>query len=134
MTHLWCTYTYNKHMINIPRADDEHTAHTQKSVLGATSKTNKQYIYRHCPNSREGGQPHFKKFNRKDFLTKVGRGRDHKHIVKNRSTLFCMIYYSNWPNQGTLCHSDCTPDPQKVIRMIENVNSKPKISWFCQKF
>ena len=31
-------------MINIPRADDEHTAHTQKSVLGATSKTNKQYI------------------------------------------------------------------------------------------
>ena len=22
-----------------------------------------------------------------------------KHIVKNRSTLFCMIYYSIWPNQ-----------------------------------
>ena len=48
-----------------------------------------------------------------------------KHIVK--------IYYSIWPNQGTLCLSDCTPDPQKVIRIIENVNSKPKMSWFLSK-
>ena len=29
--------------------------------LGVTSKKNKQYIQRHCPNKREGGQPHLKK-------------------------------------------------------------------------
>ena len=67
------------------------------------------------------------------FWQKLEREGVTKHIVKNRSTLFCMIYYSIWPNQGTLCHSDFTPDPQKVIRMIENVNSKPKMSWFLSK-
>ena len=72
---------------------------------------------------------------RNDFLTKVGDGGEGvtKHIVKNRSTLFCMIYYSIWPNQGTLCLSVCTPDPQKVMRIIENVNSRPKIWWFLSK-
>ena len=55
-------------------------------------------------------------------------------IVKNRSTLFCMIYYSIWPSQGTLCLSVCTPDPQKVIRIINNVNSKPTMSWFLFDF
>ena len=45
-----------------------------------------------------------------------------KHIVKNRSTLFCMTYYSIWPNQGILCISVCTHDPQKVIVIIENVS------------
>ena len=56
-----------------------------------------------------------------------------KHIVKNRNNLFCMIYYSIWLNQGTLCLSVCTPDPQKEIRIKENVNSKPKMSWFLSK-
>ena len=46
------------------------------------------------------------------------------YIFKNRSTLFCMMYYSIWPNQGTLCLSVCTPDPQKVIWTIENVSLK----------
>ena len=34
----------------------------------------KQYIYRHCPNRRGGGQTHFKKLKKIDFLTKVGEG------------------------------------------------------------
>ena len=51
---------------------------------------------------------------RNDFLTKVGEGGVTKHIVKNRNTLFCVIYYSIWPNQGVLCLSVSTPDPQKV--------------------
>ena len=34
-----------------------------------------------------------------------------------------MIYYSTWPNKGTLCLSVCTPDLQKVIRIIENVQA-----------
>ena len=83
------------------------------------------------------------------FLTKVREGGGQKQIVKNRSTPFCMIYYSIWPNQfptscgkcpllfyegflyaykvcknpfkGNLCLSVCTPDPQKVIGIIENV-------------
>ena len=38
----------------------------------------KGYIQRHCPNTREGGQPHFKKLKRNDFLTKVGEGEGHK--------------------------------------------------------
>ena len=38
----------------------------------------KQYICRHCPNKREGGQPHFKKIKRNNFLTKVGEGGCHK--------------------------------------------------------
>ena len=67
------------------------------------------------------------------FWQKLEREGVTKHIVKNRSTLFCMIYYSIWPNQGTLCLSVCTPDPQKVIRIIENVNSKPKMSCFLSK-
>ena len=67
------------------------------------------------------------------FWQKLEREGVIKHVVKNRSTLFCMIYYSIWPNQGTLCLSVCTPDPQKVIRIIENVNSKPKMSWFLSK-
>ena len=41
-------------------------------------KKKKQYIYRHCPNRRGGGQPHFKKLKRNDFLTKVGEGGGHK--------------------------------------------------------
>ena len=35
-----------------------------------------------------------------------------------------MIYYSIWPNQGTLCLSVCTPDPQKVVGITENVSFK----------
>ena len=46
----------------------------------------------HCPKGREGGQPHFKELKRNEFLTKVGEGGITKHIVKNISTLFCMIY------------------------------------------
>ena len=67
------------------------------------------------------------------FSQKLEREGVTKHIVKNRSTLYCMIYYSIWPNQGTLCLSVCTPDPQKVIRIIENVNSKPIMSRFLSK-
>ena len=33
------------------------------------------------------------------FWQKLEREGVTKHIVKNRSTLFCMIYYSIWPNQ-----------------------------------
>ena len=64
------------------------------------------------------------------FWQKFKRERVKKHIVKNRSTLFCMIYYWIWPNQGTLCLFVCTPDPQKVISIIDNVNSKPEMSRF----
>ena len=60
--------------------------------LGVPSKKNR-------PNRREEGQLHFKKLKRNNFLTKVGEGGVTKHIVKNRSTLFCMFYYSIWPNQ-----------------------------------
>ena len=67
------------------------------------------------------------------FWQKLEREGVTKHIVKNRSTLFCMIYYSIWPNQGTLCLYVCTPDPQKVIGIIENVTLKPKISSFLSK-
>ena len=77
--------------------------------------------------------PISKKLKQMIFWQKMEREGVTKYIVKNRSTLFCMIYYSIWPNQGTLCPSDCTPDPQKVIRMIENVNSKPKMSRFLSK-
>ena len=49
----------------------------QKDSLGVTSKK-KQYICRHCPNRRGGGQPHVKKLKRNDFLTKVGEGGGHK--------------------------------------------------------
>ena len=82
------------------------------------------------------------------FSQKLEREGVAKHNVKNRSTIFCIIYYSIWPNQfpttcrkcpflfyegflyaynpfkGTLCLSVCTPDPQKVIGMIENVSFK----------
>ena len=37
----------------------------------------KQYIQRHRPNRREGGQQNFKKLKRDDFL-KVGEGGGHK--------------------------------------------------------
>ena len=47
-----------------------------KSIRGAVNK--KQYIYIHCPNRRGGGQPHFKKLKRNDFLTKVGEAGGHK--------------------------------------------------------
>ena len=49
-------------------------------LRGAVKKNKKQYIYRHCPNRREGGQPHFKKLKINDFLTKVGVGGGHKNI------------------------------------------------------
>ena len=94
--------------------------------LGVPSKKNR-------PNRREEGQLHFKKLKRNNFLTKVGEGGVTKHFVKNWSTLFCVICYWIWPNQGNLCLSVCTPDPQKVIRIIENVNSKPKFLWFLSK-
>ena len=59
------------------------------------------------------------------FWQKLEREGVTKHIVKNKSTLFCIIYYSILPNQGSLCLSVCTPDPQKVIRIIENVCFDP---------
>ena len=40
-----------------------------------------------------------KNWNEMIFLTKVREGGGQKQIVKNRSTPFCMIYYSIWPNQ-----------------------------------
>ena len=49
------------------------------------------------------------------FWQKLEREGITKYIVKNRSTQFCIIHYFIWPNQGTLCLSVCTPDPQKVI-------------------
>ena len=66
--------------------------------------------------------PISKKIKRNDFLTKVGEGGGAKHIVKNKNTLFCMIYYSIWSNQGTLCLFVCTSDPQKEIGIIVNVS------------
>ena len=70
-----------------------------------------------------GGEvnPISKKLKELIFRQKLEREGVTKHIVKYRSTLFCMIYYSIWPNQGTQCLSVCTPDPKKVIRIIENV-------------
>ena len=56
------------------------------------------------------------------------RGRGSQNLLSKIEALFCMIYFSIWPNQGTLCLSVCTHDPQKVIRIIENVNAKPKMS------
>ena len=50
---------------------------TKMFRLGVPSKKN-QYIYRHCPNRREGGQPHFKKIKNEYFLTKVAGGGGHK--------------------------------------------------------
>ena len=82
------------------------------------SKKQQPYIQRHCPSRREGGQPHFKTSKEMIFWQKLEREGVTKHIVKIRSTLFCMIYHSIWPNQGTFC----TPDPQKVIGIIENVS------------
>ena len=49
--------------------DDEIYIRVINLAKGCRQK-NKQYIYRHCPNSREGGQPHFKKFKRNDFFDK----------------------------------------------------------------
>ena len=51
-------------------------------VRGNVNKKTKQYIYRHCPNRRGGGQPHFKKLKRNDFLTKVGEGGGHKKYCR----------------------------------------------------
>ena len=48
------------------------------SCLRGDVQKKTQYIYRHCPNRRGGGQPHFKKLKRNDFLTKVGEGGGHK--------------------------------------------------------
>ena len=41
------------------------------------------------------------------FLTKVREGGGQKHIVKNRRTPFCMIYYSIWPNQFQTTYGKC---------------------------
>ena len=61
------------------------------------------------------------------------------HIVKNRNILFCMTYYSIWPNQGTLCLSVCTPNPQKVIRTswgwaVPSSSLARSCSWNCSWF
>ena len=37
---------------------------------------------------QKSGQPHVKKINRNDFLTKVGEGGGPKYIVKNNSLYF----------------------------------------------
>ena len=71
------------------------------------------------------------------FGQKLEREGVTQHIVKNRITLFCMIYYSIWPIKvfegclqlkksikGTLFLPVCTPDPQKVIGIIEIVSFK----------
>ena len=70
--------------------------------------------------------PISKKLKERIFWQKLEREGVTKHIGKNRSTLFCMIYYSIWPNQGTLCLSVCTSDPQKVVGITENVSFKAK--------
>ena len=57
---------------------------------------------------QKGGRefnPISNKWKEKVFWQKFEREGVTKHIAKNRSTLFCMIYYSIWPNQGTLCLS-----------------------------
>ena len=46
-------------------------------LLRGNVKKKKQYICWHCPNRREGGQPHVKKFKWNNFLTKVGEGGGH---------------------------------------------------------
>ena len=70
------------------------------------------------------------------IFNKNWRGRGSQNILsKKRSTLFCKIHYSIWPNQGTLCLSFCTPDPQKVHRDNRECKFKcPKFHNFCQKF
>ena len=59
------------------RASSEGGAKLRDNNKGCRQKR-KQYIYRHCPNRREGGQPHFKKLKRHDFLTKVREGGGHQ--------------------------------------------------------
>ena len=113
------------------------------------SKINKKrYICWHCPWWRGGGKHHVKKLKLNDFLSKVREGWSQKQIVKNRSTPFCMIYYSIWPNQfPTSCgkcpllfhegflyaykayNRECKGQrPKKTIKVL-----KPKILWFLSK-
>ena len=60
--------------------------------------------------------PISKKMKRNEFLTKVGEGGVTKHIVKNRCTLFCMIYYSIWPNQ--LAFPSCVNENENAVLVI----------------
>ena len=88
----------------------------------------KKYIWRHCPNRRGGGHPHFKNWKELNFWQKLEREGVTNILSKiealyfvwfitlsiplyPKSTLFCMINYSVY-----------TPDPQKVIGIIENVS------------
>ena len=81
--------------------------------------------------------PMSKNLNEIIFWHKLEREGVTKHIVKNRSTLFSMIQYSIWPIkvfegclhlknpfERTMCLPVCTPDPQKVIGIIETVSFK----------
>ena len=75
---------------------------SQTSNVRGTLKKNPVYLK--TLSKREGGRSTtFQKIKKKWFFDKSWeREGVTKHIVKNRSTLFCMIYYSIWPNQGTL--------------------------------
>ena len=66
----------------------------------------------------------FQKIEKNDFLTKVGEEGGYKTYLHN------LVLNLAQPRN---CLSVCTPDPQKVIRIIEKVNSKPKMSLFLSK-
>ena len=51
-----------------------------------------------------------------NFWQKLEREGVTKHIVKNRCTLFCMIYYSIWPNQ--LAFPSCVNENENAVLVI----------------
>ena len=63
-----------------------------------------------------------------------------KHIVKNRSTIFCIIYYSIWPNQFPttcekgLCVFQSVPPSERNRDNREYKSRSLEFHDFCQKF
>ena len=60
--------------------------------------------------------PISKKWKEMNFWQKLEREGVTKHIVKNRCTLFCMIYYSIWPNQ--LAFPSCVNENENAVLVI----------------
>ena len=99
--------------------------HVKNLLRGNVKKHNIKYIERHCPNRREEGQPQFKKLKRKDFLTKVGEGGGRRTYCQKwkRSILYDLLL-NLAQRRFSVFFCLYTPDPQKVIGIIENVSSK----------
>ena len=78
---------------------------------------------------QKSGQPHVKKINRNDFLTKVGEGGGPKYIVKKKITLFCIIFYSNWPPLVKIVHTFYYPAFKISLLMLLNSNISITFLW-----